>query len=221
MSNLKLVIGNKNYSSWSLRPWLYLKNLNIDFEEEMVFLFEEETNQKLSSYFSNEKVPVLVDSSYEDALQVWDTLSIIEYLAENYSGNKGWPTDQRAKSVARSLSAEMHSGFGALREALPMNCRKDFPNYPITSAVQEDVNRISSVWEYAKKNYGQNGDWLFGEFSGADAMFAPVIIRLKGYDVKLTGYAAEYVEMVYNSEHMQDWINTGKKETQIILEDEV
>jgi len=115
----------------------------------------------------------------------------------------------------------MHSSFGALRDALTMNCRKDFPNYPITLAVQEDVKRISSVWEYAKKNYGKEGDWLFGEFSGADAMFAPVVIRLKGYDVKLSGYAAEYVDRVYNSEHMQGWIEAGKKETQIILEYEV
>ncbi len=133
MNKLKLVIGNKNYSSWSLRPWFFLKNLNIDFEEELVWLFEEDTEARLKPYFSNEKVPILVDSSITlqdgSSLQVWDTLAIIEHIAARF--NKGWPKDAAHKSIARAVSAEMHSGFTGIRNALPMNCKKHFPDYTI------------------------------------------------------------------------------------------
>lgn len=221
MSHLKLVIGNKNYSSWSLRPWFFLKNLDIDFEEEMVFLFEDDTQDNLKPYFSNEKVPVLVDSSIDDGLQIWDSLAIIEYLADKYADKQGWPQSTNARAVARSISAEMHSGFHSLRDALPMNCRKRYPDYSITNDVQQDIERIVNIWEHSNKNYGNNGPWLFGQFSGADAMFAPVVMRLLGYDVKLSGFAAEYTAMVFQNMAMQDWIEAGKKEVQIIQLDEI
>ena len=223
MSSLKLVIGNKNYSSWSLRPWFFLKNLNIDFEEELVWLFEEDTEERLKPYFSDEKVPVLIDSNTTlkngEPLQIWDTLAIIEYIAD-FSG-QGWPQDNGTKAIARSVSAEMHSGFTALRNALPMNCKKHFANYPIADDVQQDINRIVDVWDYCRSNTSSHGPWLCGEFSGADAMFAPVVMRLTGYDVPLTGFAHEYTQMVLENVFMQEWVNAGEKETHIIAIDEV
>ena len=217
MSALRLVIGNKNYSSWSLRSWFFLKNLGVDFEEELVFLYEDDTEEKLKSYFSDGKVPVLLDGD----LQVWDTLAIIETVADKYPEKSGWPKSVEAKAVARSVSAEMHSGLFALRNAMPMNCRKYFPSHPITTEVQKDINRVVAIWEFCKENYGENGPWLFGEFSGADAMFAPVVLRLSGHDVKLSGFAHNYVEMVLQNKYMKDWVEAGKLETQIIEEYEV
>jgi len=223
MSSLKLVIGNKNYSSWSLRPWFFLKNLNIDFEEELVWLYEDDTEKRLKSYFSDEKVPVLVDLNSilknGEPLQVWDTLAIIEYIAD-FSG-QGWPQDQAARAIAKAVSAEMHSGFTAIRNALPMNCKKHFANYPINNDVQKDIDRIVNVWDHCRANSTSNGSWLFGEFSGADAMFAPIVMRLTGYDVKLTGFAQEYTQMALENQHMQAWVEAGKKETHIIDVDEV
>ncbi len=217
MSNLELVIGNKNYSTWSLRPWFFLKNLDIAFKEKMVFLFEDDTNDILSPYFSNDKVPVLVD---ED-LQVWDTLAIIEYAADKFPEKQGWPADIKARAIARSAAAEMHSSFMALRNALPMNLRKHFPDYPIDDDVKADIQRMVELWEYCKQNAAVEGPWLMGEFSGVDAMYAPAVMRLIGYDVKLSGFAAEYADFVLNNQHIQDWMAAGKKETQIIASDEV
>ena len=217
MNKLKLVIGNKNYSSWSLRPWFFLKNLNIDFSEELIFLFEDKTEESLKPYFSDGKVPILIEGD----LQVWDSLAIIETIADKYPDKQGWPKAADARAVARSISAEMHSGFFELRNALPMNCKKHFPNYPITDGVQADIDRVVSIWEYCKQHFGANGPWLFGEFSGADAMFAPIVLRLSGYDVKLTGFAKEYIKMVLQNENIKDWIEEGIKESQIIGVDEV
>ncbi len=217
MSNLELVIGNKNYSTWSLRPWFFLKNLDIAFKEKMVFLFEDDTNDILSPYFSNDKVPVLVD---ED-LQVWDTLAIIEYAADKFPEKQGWPADIKARAIARSAAAEMHSSFMALRNALPMNLRKHFPDYHIDDDVKADIQRMVELWEYCKQNAAVEGPWLMGEFSGVDAMYAPAVMRLIGYDVKLSGFAAEYADFVLNNQHIQDWMAAGKKETQIIASDEV
>lgn len=217
MSHLKLVIGNKNYSSWSLRPWFFLKNMGIDFEEELVFLFEDDTNQNLKPYFSNEKVPVLVEGD----IQVWDTLAIIETVADNFPEKQGWPKDVKARAIARAVSAEMHSSFLALRDALPMNIRKHFANYSLTEEVQIDIDRIVMLWEYCQKNAVNKGQWLLGDFSGADAMFAPVVMRLRGYDVKLSGFAAEYIDFVSSNEYMQEWVEDAKKEVQVIQEDEI
>ncbi len=200
-----------------MRPWFFLKNLDIAFKEKIVFLFEDDTNDILSPYFSNDKVPVLVD---ED-LQVWDTLAIIEYAADKFPEKQGWPADIKARAIARSAAAEMHSSFMALRNALPMNLRKHFPDYPINDDVKADIQRIFELWDYCKQNAAVKGPWLMGEFSGVDAMYAPAVMRLIGYDVKLSGFAAEYANIVLNNQHMQDWMAAGKKETQILASDEV
>lgn len=221
MRSLKLVIGNKNYSTWSLRPWFFLKQLGIPFDEELVFLFEEDTNKKLEAYFSNEKVPVLVDNDTDEALQVWDTLAIIEYIADKYPEKQGWPADLKTRAIARAVSAEMHSSFTDLRNSFPMNIRKHYPNYPIDDSVQRDLNRIFALWDYCRANTVSDGPWLFGAFSATDAMFAPVVMRLINYDVKLSGFSADYVGFVHNCTTMQEWIEGSKSETQVIEQDEI
>lgn len=218
MSDLTYIFGNKNYSSWSLRPWLYLKQNNIEFTEKKISLdlANPFSHPTLAGYFSDYKVPVLLD----DGLEVWDTLAIMEYLADKYSDVDSWPVEIRSRAVARSVSAEMHSSLGALRNALPMNCRKFFKNYPITDEVQRDINRVQEIWQYCAQ-YKTDGDWLFGKFSIADAMFAPVVLRFAGYDVRLKNPARNYVNFVLGNEHIKAWIEEGRAEEWVIPEDEV
>jgi len=216
MNDLKLVIGNKNYSSWSLRPWLFLKYFDISFEEEMVYLYETGTKEKLQAYLSNDKVPLLFDYDEGESFQVWDSLAIIEYANDKFLNQQGWPKDLRARALARSISAEMHSGFFALRNSFGMDCKQHYPNHPVPSDVQLEIDRIITIWEYCHQNYGKSGPWLFGEFSGADAMFAPIALRLSIYDVKVSGFVREYIETVLQNEHVHSWVEAGKKETQII-----
>ena len=212
MSELTLVIGNKNYSSWSLRPWIYMKNKGIKFTENRIALYMENTMKLLKPYFSGYKVPVLID----DSLVIWDSLAILEYLAEKYPDYNGWPNNSNARATARSVSAEMHSSFSALRNELPMNCRKKFRDFTLSSKVLNDIERIKDVWGYCKKTYGQKGPWLFGEFCIADAMFAPVIIRFEGYGVPLEGVEKDYVQSVINNPFLIEWIDAGKQEKEII-----
>ena len=212
MSKLILVIGNKNYSSWSLRPWIYMKNNGIKFTESRIALYMKNTPKLLEPYFSGFKVPVLID----DSLVIWDSVAILEFLAEKYPDYNGWPNNSNARAVARSVSAEMHSSFSALRNELPMNCRKRFNNFNLSSKVLDDIDRIRKIWRYCKKNYGRKGPWLFGEFCIADAMFAPVTIRFKGYSVPLEGIERDYVQTMINNSFMIEWIEAGKQEKEII-----
>ena len=151
MSDLKLVIGNKNYSSWSLRPWLFLKTFDIPFDEEMVFLYEKETQEQVRPYFSNGKVPVLVDSEKGEDFRVWDSLAIIEYVNDMFLNQQGWPKDMQARAVARAVSAEMHSGFFALRNSLGMDCKKHFPNHPVPTDVQQEMTVLLIFGSTANK----------------------------------------------------------------------
>lgn len=217
MTELTLIIGNKNYSSWSLRPWILMKNFNLDFSEKRIALCTETTDQELESYFSNYKVPVLLDKDF----MVWDTLSIMEYVSENYLQNKAWPKDLHAKAFARSICSEMHSSFFSLRNELPMNCRKRFENFKFSSGAQEDIHRIKSLWKKCKVEYSGGGEWLFGEYSIADAMFAPIVLRFHGYDVPVDGSEHHYMQAVLNSPHIIDWIESSKAEKEIINMDEV
>ena len=216
MSKLTLVIGNKNYSSWSLRPWIFMKQFNMEFNEIRIPLFTDDTDQQLASYFSNYKVPVLCDDNFI----VWDTLSIMEYVSEQYLDSRGWPQDVKARAVARSVSAEMHSSFFDIRGALPMNCRKYFDNFNLTPEVNKDIQRIKDIWYKCRTEYGANGDWLFGEYSIADAMFAPIVHRFNGYGVPLDDMEQAYVQATLNSPHMIEWVEAGKKEKEVIEEDE-
>lgn len=217
MSDLTLVIGNKNYSSWSLRPWLYMKQKGIEFEEIRIPLFTAEMEAQLEPCFSNSKVPVLIDKGYS----IWDTLAIMEYLADKFPENVSWPAYIKARATARSVSAEMHSSFIDLRNEMPMNCRVEYSNRALSEATEKDIQRIIELWRYCKRLYGQDGQWLFSQFTIADAMFAPVVIRLKHFNIPLKGVEADYVEWVYNDKYMQQWMEAGRKEIEVIDVDEL
>jgi glutathione S-transferase len=194
-----------------------MRQMSVGFKEKRIALFTDTMEAELAPYFSNSKVPVLVD----DDLMVWDTLAIMEYVSEQYLQGRGWPESNRARAVARSVSAEMHSSFSALREALPMNCRKLFPNYAISTEVQADVERVCALWRHCITEYGSEGQWLFGEYSIADAMFAPVVLRFKGYDVKVGEVEQAYMQTVLQQSAMAEWIADGCAEQEVIAADEV
>jgi len=217
MSNLSLIIGNKNYSSWSLRPWIFLKQNKINFTEERVALFTETTDEELSQYNSDFKVPVLKDGN----LLIWDSLSILEYLSEKYLESNGWPRELNARALARSVSCEMHSSFFNLRNELPMNCRKKFQNINLSSEAKREIERIKMLWRQCRTQFGEEGEWLFGKYSIADAMFSPIALRLEGYSISLGEIEETYVQCVLKQPSIAEWIESGKVETEIIEEDEI
>lgn len=216
MSNLRLIIGNCNYSSWSLRPWLFLQHHCIGFETTRVSLFSDTMEKDLTPYFSGGKVPVL----RHDGLEVWDSLAILEYLAELFPDRNGWPAERGARAVARSVSAEMHSSFNIVRSELPMNCRRRFPGFQPTPTASREIERLLSVWRFCRQRFGGEGPWLFGHFSVADCMYAPLVMRLVSYDVELDDISAAYVDTLYHSPAAQTWVALGKAETEVIEEDE-
>lgn len=209
---MKLVIGNKNYSSWSLRPWLLMRALEIPFEEELVPLYREDSKSRLLQHAPSGRVPVLHDGE----LVVWDSLAIIEYLAEQFPGVAVWPRDTEARAHARSVCAEMHSGFTALRSHMPMNCRASLPGEGQTPAVLADIARIGEIWEDCRRRHALEGPYLFGEFSAADAFFAPVVTRFVTYQVPLTELGDEYVETMRGLPALQEWYLAALKETERI-----
>ena len=217
MPELTLVIGNKNYSSWSLRPWIFMTHHGMAFDEKRILLSTDTTAKELARYNSGLKVPILLDGNRE----IWDTLAILEYLSEQYLDNNGWPADTTARAVARSVSAEMHSSFQNVRNELPMNCRKTFSDIELSEAARQEIDRISSLWRMCRDRYASDGDWLFGEFSIADAMYAPVALRFTGYRISLEPSAQTYVDTVLAHPGIAEWIEAGRQETEIIAEDEI
>jgi len=217
MSGLTLIIGNRNYSSWSLRPWLLMKHFGLDFAEQRIALFTGTTDRELAPWFSDGKVPVLLDN---DAV-IWDSLSILEYVSEQYLDAQGWPNDARARAFARSVSAEMHSSFSNLRNELPMNCRKRFRDIGLSAEANREIDRVRAIWRRCRGEFGAGGDWLFGDFSIADAMYAPVALRFFGYSIPLDGIEQSYVQTVLAHPHIVDWMAAGKAETEIIAMDEI
>lgn len=217
MPGLTLIIGNKNYSSWSLRPWVFMQQNKIAFTEKRVLLSTDTTAQELSQYGSDRKVPVLQDGD----LLVWDSLSILEYLSEKYLKSKGWPEEANARAVARSISAEMHSSFVNVRNELPMNCRKKFQNIRVSAKAAGEIERIVTLWRNCRSKFAAAGEWLFGDYSIADAMFAPIALRLAGYSIPLAGVEEAYVRSVLNQPCIMKWIAAGKLEKEVISEDEI
>lgn len=217
MSDLQLVIGNKNYSSWSLRPWILLRHFGVEFKEKRVPLFVESTEAELAEYGSDYKVPILKDGE----LVVWDSLAILEYVSETYLQGGAWPKAVEARAIARSISAEMHSSFTNVRSELPMNCRKRFDSIILSEAAKHEVRRIASLWKHCRTDFGRGGDWLFGEFSIADAMYCPIALRFYGYSIPLDGVEADYVQTVLSHPAIMEWIEAGKNETEVIAEDEL
>lgn len=215
--DLTLIIGNKNYSSWSLRPWIWMQTAGLAFAEHRIALSTPDTHARLAPYFSNAKVPILLHGNR----RIWDSLAILEYLAEHFPTTPGWPSDPAARSVARSVSAEMHSSFAALRAALPMNCRRRPKAIAIHQAVRIDIDRICQIWRHCRTHFGNNGPWLFGRFSIADAMYAPIVWRFVGYDIAVDATAANYIRHYLQHPPMQAWKAAGEAETEVIEDEEI
>ena len=214
MDRLTLVIANKNYSSWSLRPWLLMKQFGIAFDEVLVPLDQPGSEQRLREISPSGRVPVLLDAN----ITVWDTLAICEYLAEKFPQHPLWPPSVEARALARSISAEMHSGFAKLRENMTMNCRKHLPGKGRAPGVQEDIDRITAIWRDCRNRYGAGGDMLFGKFSIADAMFAPVTFRFVTYGVDTDPVSAAYVKAVQALAPMQEWLAAARVEQEVIAQ---
>jgi len=215
VSDFTLVIGNKNYSSWSLRAWLWIRHIGLVFDEVPVSLFTESMSDQLDPYYSNNKVPVLLHKD----LEIWDSLAILEYLVSLYPG-QGLPEGLESRAVARSLCAEMHSSFTSLRNELPMNCRREPAPLLLSDACIADIDRIQSLWQHAGKYSEGDGPWLFGSFGIADAMFAPVALRFNRYRVSLAKPASAYVDRLLDHPAMIEWVAAGRAETMIIAEEE-
>ena len=218
MGELTLVVGNKNYSSWSLRPWLLMKQFNLSFEEIRIPLYQEDSQAALERLSPSALVPVLVNGD----LTVWDSLAICEYLDELYPDLSMWPRDRDTRAIARSVSAEMHSGFAAIRSHMPMNCRKTFPGKGLNPDTTAEIKRVTQIWRdclnHYGQRYGQNGPMLFGDFSIADAMFAPVALRFTTYQVELDALSQSYVSTILNLPAMQEWILAGRQETEVLTD---
>lgn len=200
-ANLKLVIGNKNYSSWSMRPWVAMTAFDIPFEEIKVLLQHPETSSSIARYSAAGRVPVLVDGQ----TAVWDSLAICEYLAEQFPEKNMWPRDVASRAMARSICAEMHSGFTGMRSAMWMNIRASFPGKGRTAGAQADIGRISEIWENCLARSGPQ-QFLFGDFSIADAYFAPVVMRFRTYAVSLAPALQAYADRVAAHPAVAQWI---------------
>ena len=211
-----LLIGNKNYSSWSLRPWLLMHAFGIKFTEENYVFDTPEFAAEIQSRkrSPNGKVPVLRDGD----VTVWDSLAITEYLAERHANL--WPVNAAARAHARCASAEMHSGFQAVRNWMPMNVRRSYPIAVPREDVQKDIDRIQALWTEARAKFGASGPYLYGAFSAADAYFAPVVFRFATYGVKCSPAVAEYVKAMLAHPSMQQWIADSKGEIVVIGHEE-
>jgi glutathione S-transferase len=206
----QLVIANRNYSSWSLRAWLYLTESGIPFEEIRIPLFTGKWRSQIAKYSPAGRVPVLLD----DGIAVWDTMAIMEHIREKHPDAVGWPEPAPARANARSISAEMHSGFLALRDELPQNlrARNQLDQDQLSSSCREQIARIDQIWTDCRCQYGASGDWLFGDFSIADVMFAPVALRFVTYSIQVGSRAQEYVEVVKGADSVQQWAEAARAE---------
>jgi glutathione S-transferase len=212
---MKLIIGNKNYSSWSLRGWLACKQSGLAFEEITVPLFGDDWEAARSSEDlapSHGKVPILWDG---DAV-VWDSLAIIEYLADKVGRDRFWPKDDAARAMARSMVAEMHTSYMPLRRACPMNIRSRVEGVALGEDVRADIVRILTLWAEARARFGKGGPFLFGTFGAADVIYAPVVSRFLTYGIGVPGFAQAYMQAVWEHEWMQQWINAAESEDWVI-----
>jgi glutathione S-transferase len=211
----KLYIGNRNYSSWSLRAWFLLAEAGIEFDEERVPLDTPGFERRIDAISPSRRLPVLV----LDGRPVWDSLAIAETVAERWPDKGLWPDGAEARAHARSVSAEMHAGFMALRAALPMNCRAMGRKVPLTRELKTDIERIFAIWSDCAERYG--GGWLFGRFGVADAMYAPVVFRFRTYGIDLPQAAQSYPETAVRSKAIQKWLAAAESETEVIEREEV
>ena len=200
--SLTLYIGNKSYSSWSMRPWMLLEAFGISFSEVVIPLYVEGSKEEILRYTPSGKVPVLIDG----ATHVWDSLSICEYVAEKFPDRAIWPRAPEARALARSMSAEMHSSFQALRQQCPMVVHRPKGAVAFTPDTLADIARIEGMWAEARARYGQGGPFLFGAFSAADAMYAPVVVRFDIYDVRVSATTRAYMDAMKSLPSWKKWM---------------
>jgi glutathione S-transferase len=211
--SLQLVIGNKNYSSWSMRPWLALRANHIAFEEVLIPLYTGEADKKrILSFTHSGKVPALIDGD----VAIWDSLAIIEYLAEKFPEALIWPEDRARRAHARSISAEMHSGFMALRNECGMNLHRPVGAIELSADAHANIARIEQIWIECRERYGKSGPFLFGAFGGADAMFAPVVHRFRTYAIETGPEARDYMNTMMALPAFREWTQAGLAETRLI-----
>ena len=222
--SLTLVIGNKNYSSWSMRPWVLLKQFGIQFEEIMLKFESKEWDERIAHIAPSRKVPTLWDgeAGADASLAVWETIAIIEYIAEKFPQTAIWPRDKRARAMARAISAEMHAGFQSLRSNMPMNIRSQHPGKGLNTAVAGDIARIETIWRDAREQFGArtSAPFLFGEFCAADAMFAPVVMRFATYAPTISDISQRYCDAVKAAPGVAAWIADSHIETEFVGFDE-
>jgi glutathione S-transferase len=216
----KLIIGNRAYSSWSMRGWLAAKQSCEEFEELVVPMFDADWEKRREGDEfapSLGKVPILWDGE----CVVWDSLAIVEFLADRCGRELYWPEDESARGMARSMAAEMHSGFANLRRDLPMNVRKSFPPAELSQPVREEIDRILQLWAQARARFGGTGNFLFGDWCAADMMYAPVVTRFITYAVPVPSFAAVYMKAVLSHPHVAEWIDAAQDEPWVIDQYEV
>ncbi len=212
---LKLIIGNRAYSSWSMRGWLACRQSGEEFEELVVPMFGEEWERhREGDEFAPSlgKVPIL----WHGECVVWDSLAIIEFLADRVGRDRFWPEDEAARGMARSMAAEMHSSFGNLRRELPMNVRRTYPPVELTDPVRGEIDRMMQLWAQARARFAGKGDFLFGDYCAADIMFAPVVTRFITYGVPVPPFAALYMKAVLSHPDVNDWIDKAQDEPWVI-----
>ena len=212
---MKLIIGNKAYSSWSLRGWLAVRQSGLPFEEVVVPMYDADWEKRREGDEfapSSGKVPILWDGD----VVVWDSLAIVDFLADKVGRDRFWPEDEAARAMARSMAAEMHSSFPNLRREHPMNIRQVFPARPPSEPVRIELHRIMELWAQARARFGGGGDFLFGQFGAADIMFAPVVTRLVTYQLPIARFAAGYMQAVLEHRFLQDWIAGAQEEEWVI-----
>lgn len=213
--SLRLVIGNKNYSTWSMRPWLLLHAFGVDFEEQLVSLKCEGLSERLIEFSDTARVPVLIDGD----LSIWDSLAICEYVNDQYLEGRAWPKKTEDRAIARAIVAEMHSGFSAMRSKMPMNCRAS-RIIEFSQGALNDIARVEDIWQRYARTDEDGNLALFGSFSIADCFFAPVVMRFKCYQPDLRQSTKDYMQAMLERESMQEWLAGAAEESEIIEIDE-
>jgi glutathione S-transferase len=214
---LRLIIGNKNYSSWSLRPWIAMKVADIAFDEEVISLDAKDFKSRVTQVSGTGKVPALIDGN----VQVWESLAILEYLTERFPAARLWPADPAARAHARALAAEMHAGFAPMRRHLPMNMWRPVGRRELTPEAAANVRRIDAMWTDCRNRFGTGGPFLFGGFGAADAMYAPVVSRFHTYAVEVSPAARTYMDAVMALPAWGEWRAAALLEPWVLAEDEV
>ena len=205
---LKLILGNKNYSSWSLRPWIAMRHAGISFEEEVIPLYEPGSAERMAAYSPTGKVPVLLDGD----MVIWESLAILDHVAERFPRAQLWPAGLKARAHARAISAEMHAGFIPLRRHCPMNMRRESKKLELTADVAANVRRIDQIWTECRERFGNGGPFLFGTFGAADAMYAPIVSRFASYAIDVGPAAETYMAAVMALPAWKEWRDAGISE---------